>query len=171
MQSVAPVRKSFIDAYPGPMLIIDSTRPNGILDPSEVLFVARQHDYRMSVDEATRLCDPLIMHLMADQVRPHVASVDPIGAEPTLAEPVEQYLLTRTRRHLGAFRRRGCNNPLLRGFELQTWADWWPLFFYRFVDPRSRMGDRLNYADRIKSARAQILPTAWVLYHCPPLSR
>ena len=171
VQSVAPVRKSFLDNYPGPVLIIDSTRPHGILDPSEVLAVANKHDYRMTWGEADRLTSPLIAWVTAKQVRPRVASVDPIGTEPALAGPMEQYLLARTKRHLEAFRRRGCNTPLLRGYELTTWADWWPLFFYRFVRPEARMGDQLNYADRIKTSRAEILPTGWVFLHCPPLTR
>src|SRR5439155_11128272 len=29
VQSIAPVRKSFLDTYPGPMLIIDSSKPYG----------------------------------------------------------------------------------------------------------------------------------------------
>ena len=61
-------------------------------------------------------------------------------------------------------------NPLLRAYQLRDWSDWWPLFFYRFVDPEKRMGENLNYAQRIRTARAEVLDCAWVLYHCPPLT-
>jgi hypothetical protein len=171
VQSVAPLRKSFLDGYAGPVLMIDSTRPHGILDPIEVLAVAGQNDYRMSWAEAERLTSPEVMWVTANHVHSRVAAVDPPVAEPALAAAMEKYLLARTKRHLDAFRRRGCNTPLLRGYELTTWADWWPLFFYRFVQPESRMGERLNYADRIKSSRAEILPTGWVFHYCPPLKR
>ena len=171
VQSVAPVRKDFIDRYPGPVLLIDSTRPYGILDADDVLALAKRHDYAMSRAEASRLAAPLVMKLMYDELRARGANVDPIGDDPALAEQGEAFLRDRLRRDLDAFRRRGCNSPLLRGYDLHTWADWWPLFFYRFVETDARMGDKLNYAERIRSARAQILPTAWVFYHCPPLSR
>ena len=57
---------------------------------------------------------------------------------------------------------------MVRNFELRDWSDWWPLFFYRFVDPQSRMGANLNYAERIREAHAEVLPTSWVIFHCPP---
>jgi hypothetical protein len=170
VQSVAPVRKCFFDTYPGPMLIIDSTRPYGMLQPDEVQAIAAQHDYAMSQAEAVRLAAPMVVTMMYDELRARGTNVDPVGDEPPLAAEAATYLRERVRRQLEAFRRRGCNTPLLRGYELRTWADWWPLFFYRFVGPEARMGNKLNYADRIKSARAEILPTAWVFYHCPPLS-
>jgi hypothetical protein len=152
------------------MLIIDSTRPYGSLQPEEVQAIAARHDYAMSQTEAARLAAPMVMTVMYDELRARGTNVDPVGDEPPLAAVAATYLRERVRRQLDAFRRRGCNTPLLRGYELRTWADWWPLFFYRFVGPEARMGNKLNYADRIKSARAEILPTAWVFYHCPPLS-
>jgi hypothetical protein len=57
----------------------------------------------------------------------------------------------------------------VRGFHLRECSDWWTSFFYRFVNPERRMREQLNYADRIKSARTEVRPTAWAIYFCPPL--
>jgi hypothetical protein len=57
---------------------------------------------------------------------------------------------------------------MLWGYDLQRYSDWWPVFFYRFVDPLSRSGPNLNYADRVRDAHATVMPQQWVVYHCPP---
>ena len=33
---------------------------------------------------------------------------------------------------------------------MRNWAEWWPVFFYRFVHPELRINERANYADRMK---------------------
>ena len=65
----------------------------------------------------------------------------------------------------------GANNPVMRGFDIPNFATWWPIFFYRFVDPLSRSGEHLNYAERIKSAHADVLPSGWVVFDCPATVR
>src|SRR5205823_8985019 len=92
------------------------------------------------------------------------------SSPPPLAEKVALYQREHTAASLAEFRTKGANNPMLRGYALRNWGDWWPLFFYRFVDPEQRMGGNLNYAQRIQSARAEVRPTGWVIYYCPPLT-
>jgi hypothetical protein len=59
-------------------------------------------------------------------------------------------------------------SPLMvRGFVVTTYQQWWPVFFYRFVDPRSRVGDRANYADRFKSADVRLGFGRIAVYHVP----
>ena len=40
-------------------------------------------------------------------------------------------------------------------------TDWWNAFFYRFVDPESRSGDRANYYQRMCSAEMFLEPGAY----------
>jgi hypothetical protein len=42
-------------------------------------------------------------------------------------------------------------------------AEFWPAFFYRFVGAEERRGPGLNYAPRMRSAEARILPCNWVV--------
>jgi hypothetical protein len=56
---------------------------------------------------------------------------------------------------------------MLRGNSVTTRDEWWQVFFYRFVNPDSRRGPNLNYAARLTTARAVVMPP-WVIYYCPP---
>jgi hypothetical protein len=60
-------------------------------------------------------------------------------------------------------------NPMFKGYPLADYR-WWPVFYYRFVNPESRMGPHLNYADRIRNAEARVLPLDWVVIRCPARS-
>jgi 4-amino-4-deoxy-L-arabinose transferase-like glycosyltransferase len=170
VQSIAPVRKSFLDSYPGPMLIIDSSKPYGEVNESLVMAVTEaQSGKPVPRAEARQAVGAAYAAAMRQKVAPLVASVDPPAQpDPPYTPAVVQAMHQQMDDYLARFRRRGTNTPLLRGFALKDWSDWWPLFFYRFVDPVSRMGDKLNYADRIRSSRAEALPSGWVFYHCPP---
>jgi hypothetical protein len=46
-------------------------------------------------------------------------------------------------------------------------ADFWPLFFWRFVAPETRIGSGLNYAERRQSGRATMLDSTWAVIRCP----
>ncbi len=175
VQSVAPVRKAFIDSYPGPILIIDSGFPHLPLPAGDIVRTAREKGQALSWKQADAVAMPMTTRLQRELLRGKVASIDPQPAgDPTLPENVARAVELAQRRRtadaIESFVRLGCNTPLLRNFQLGDWADWWPVFFYRFVDPRSRMGEHLNYAGRIRAARAEVLPNAWVFYHCPSQS-
>jgi hypothetical protein len=67
-------------------------------------------------------------------------------------------------------------NPLIhcpamfRGFEVRDYVRWWPVYFYRFVDPLSRLGPNLNYLDRGRRGKVWVLPVGWRIYCSPPAS-
>jgi MFS family permease len=173
VQSVAPVRKSFFDSYPGPMLIVDSAPPCVPLSVYEVRRVATEQAPTIappSDAELAALAQEVACVVVREKLHGKVASIEP---PPPPLPPYGKKLLELQRkeleRELDEFQSRGANNPMLRGYPLRDWSDWWPLFFYRCVEPRSRMGDNLSYANRLRSATAEVLPSGWVLYHCPPL--
>jgi len=59
---------------------------------------------------------------------------------------------------------------MFRGFTIRTSPNWWQTYQYRFVDPTSRSGEHVNYADRVRSALAVALPRGrCMVYHCPPI--
>ena len=170
VQSVAPVRKRFIDSYPGPILIIDSAVPHEMVSWQELMRIAAAAGHPLTKAEAKQLEGPLSTWLRRQELPDRVASVEPPLSGPSFAQTVADHQRQMTRRSVDDFHRKGANNPLLRAYRLNDWSDWWPLFFYRFVDPEKRMGENLNYAQRIRTARAEVLDCAWVLYHCPPLT-
>jgi hypothetical protein len=170
VQSVAPVRKQFIDQYAGPIVLIDSTEPYELVSWRELKDIAASYGQPISTEEAKRLEGPMSTWLRRQELPGKVASVDPPLVGPAFAPRVAEYQKRVTAKSLDEFYRKGSNNPLLRAYRLDDWSDWWPVFFYRFVDPEKRMHENLNYAERIRTARAEVLDCGWVVYHCPPLA-
>jgi hypothetical protein len=101
-----------------------------------------------------------------------VAEVDP----PLEAEPVPAYL-RRLIDALPGYTEEEFRGPqtslrffpaMFRGFSVRDWTMWWSVYFYRFVDPEARMGERSNYADRIRRGRASVLASGVTVYQSPP---
>ena len=59
--------------------------------------------------------------------------------------------------------------PIFKGFRIRDHQYAWKVFFYRFVDPDSRTGERANFAGRLRGSRAVVLEAAGtVIFHSPP---
>ena len=58
---------------------------------------------------------------------------------------------------------------MFRGYEgeVRNHLDWWPVYFYRFVDPPSRMHANLNYRERVSRGTAWVLPIGWRVFYSP----
>jgi MFS family permease len=170
VQSIAPVRKGFLDRYAGPVLIIDSAYPFEPLLPRKIAEIARRQGESLSNQQAQQLRMPITAQLTRNVLVERGVQVElsePVTLPP-IAQDVGRIQREQNAGQLRKFARDGCNNPMVRSFPLRDWGDWWPVFFYRFVDPAARMGENLNYGQRIKTARAEVLPNAWVFYYCPP---
>jgi hypothetical protein len=175
IQSVAPVRKRFLDSYPGPILLIDTAVPYEPVVWEDIYRLANAWGYPISKAQAKRLEGPLSSYALRKEIpaRTGGAVVAPSSSDdvPPFADRIADYQRRQTARSLQTFKARGANNPMLRCYTLRDWADWWPLFFYRFVAPERRMHERLNYADRLRTATADVRDTSWVLFTCPPLAK
>ena len=169
VQSIAPVRKSFLDSFESGIVIFECVRRYPPLRAPVIQEAAAAAGLRLSVEEADewglRLCVPPVREDLRGEVAEILPPPEPL---PDWAQP----LVERTRREAprriarsgdvrnGAF--------LFRGFELADFSSWWPIYFYRFSDPESRMGERLNYAERVRRGRATILRSSWVVYEASP---
>jgi hypothetical protein len=170
VQSVAPIRKSFLDTYRGPIVLIDSAPPMDPITWERIQTLARARRVKLSDEQAMETAGPLSARSRKLELVGRVASIEP-PLEPAseFADVVLADQRQRTAEDIESWTRGGRNNPLLRNYDVGDWSAWWPLFFYRFVDPEMRMGGKLNYADRIRSARAEVLDNSWVIFHCPRL--
>jgi hypothetical protein len=169
--SVAPVRKSFLDQYPGDVFLLELPRFE-LLDAHDVRSAGRSQKLdlsRFSDADLERLVEgrgvrqELAARGVAN-VLPPVEELPPelVACMPALAE--RQREKTRQR---GELRKRLEAHPVFNGYSLPDHASWWPVFFYRFIGPEARSGPRLNYAERIRGADARLLPLEWTLYRCP----
>jgi hypothetical protein len=166
IQSVAPVRQSFLNEYGGDVIVIDSA-PRRVPVPRKTIAAAAAELGRPITDGEARAWErALETRIVREDLSTRVARVQP--ALETLpdfaAEAVRRTRATEPKRHGDG---RWQNPAIFRGFECDHKADFWPIFFYRFVDPAARSGSNLNYAGRVRGATAVVLPEGWVVYHSP----
>jgi hypothetical protein len=57
---------------------------------------------------------------------------------------------------------------MTRGFDVATSSDWGDVFFYRFVDPYSRVGPNRNYAARLRGAKGFVLAQSGTVIYLSP---
>jgi len=173
VQSLAPIRKTFLDRYPGEVVYIEQEFDWEFLAPtaSEVKIVAAESGYQVSDAEASTLALALRTRLARERTGPRVAAVLP-ELEPLA--PIAEAVMTKTRARARTLARLTQEEwtpekyPFTRGFAIRTGAQLWETFFYRLVDPRSRSGSRLNAADRLRRGCAYFLPSAnRVLFYSP----
>jgi hypothetical protein len=84
-------------------------------------------------------------------------------------EPLTRIESTVLERYKEETRRAGdqmaMNYPTLRGFKPSLMlSSQWLAAFYRFVDPERRIGEDLNYRDRIRSATGIVLPGGSIIF-------
>jgi hypothetical protein len=168
VQNIAPVRKSFIDSYPGDLMILEAGPRYEKLDPDEVRRAATAQGIGLSESEAKTLSLLLPSQLVRQELRGRVARVTP--APETLPAYMQAIFLAQKQKTVLALTKvvEHDGNPMFKGFPLNDFNDWWQIFFYRFVGPDRRRGANLNYAGRIRFSHAHVLPLEWILYHCPP---
>lgn len=177
IQSLAPVRKSFLDQYPGEVLYIEQQLEWEFASPTHeiVRLVAEQMGQSLNGDEVRALVSQLRSRFARERTRPLVEEVEP-PLEPL--SPLASALMERAREQAAALAEREESSyasralPFARGFRIRTGADLWETFFYRLVDPKARSGSRLNAAARLRHGRAYFVPSAnRVLFYSPaPIS-
>ncbi len=167
VQDVAPIRKSFFDNYEGELLILEAGPRYEPLSWREIQRVAGEAGHPLSDDEARRWEPVLATFLEQKDLRRRVAEVTPApGQLPAFADALLLYQRRKTANVLASkLERQG--NPAFNAYRLADYRSWWPVFYYRFVNPEARMGPNLNYADRVREAHAIVLPLGWVVYCCP----
>ncbi len=175
-QSVAPVRKCFLDGFPGRVVIVDKLTvqvgANDPAAPAKVLAAAEAAGVELSASEAGRLSGDLASYDFRRAVQSRVGAVWPPPADPpAFALGLLERQREENRRDFEAARKFAASVPITRGFQVQTANDIGCIFFYRFVDPHSRCGPNLNYAERLKNARATVIGGGWVLYDSPAKER
>jgi hypothetical protein len=169
VQSVAPVRKEFLDSYPKDIVFFDCTLNLVPLVSDSIHEEARKDGLELTEEQAAEWAKILMLRGPADFVRPTVRYVTiPADPLPAFARRVLKEQVNRTHVHLREIDDFVAANPaVFRGYRMDTYADWWGIFYYRFVDPDSRRGTHANYADRLKTASAHVLQTSWIVYLSP----
>ena len=162
VQSIAPVRKAFLDTYPGDIIFLEAGKPYIELPASEVRTIARQRGVELSPEEARQTSFRIQRYGARQYLQDHVADIWP---PPEPAQQIDHALLAQYKEQTRLIgEERAVEFLLLRGFPppLALTEKWLPVF-YRYVDPEKRLGDRLNYRDRIRGATGIVLPNGSII--------
>jgi hypothetical protein len=172
IQDILPVRKSFLDSYPGEIVFIDAepTFETDALKPNHIQAVARKEDIPMS-RRAAREWSVLLdtrryRERMTKLIRPNASSA--LEALPAFA----QELLAAHERQVETHFVQFDYELIARGFPIRCWSDWVAVCKFRFMHLAEHVGTRVNYADRLRGAKAKLLaapePVAIYYSYCHP---
>jgi hypothetical protein len=173
VQNVAPIRRSFLDNHPGRILILE-TLPRAQAVPAQMVRSAAADVGEELPSEKVEQWQQLLSTapLREDLARRGAEPYPPLAPLPQhfneLAADVRERAALAARRPKAGV---SANPAMFRGYEVSSWEDFWPNFFYRFVGPSGRAGANLNYAARIQGSRAVVLRSSWVVFDCPPLGK
>lgn len=169
VQSIAPVRRSFLEQYPGELLILEPTPRLPHPRWTRVRELAGEQGVTLADEDQDRWLARLQLAMIRTELVPLVRDCRPDpGPQPAWFAPVVAALVREAAEPgPGHFDFAADNAALFAGTEPMPIDDFWPRFFYRFVDPDSRSGPNLNYAGRMREATAEILPSSWVVLRCP----
>lgn len=168
IQSIAPIRKSFLDSYQGDILILELLE---FLWPAtnDISAAAKKVGKVLLPGEDELLAYNLAAHLFCDDDPRRVTLLHPSpGPIPYYLESVLAKARAVRKKYRNLKARSRAKYLIGSGFTLSTYAEWWQTFFYRFVNPEQRSGQLVNYDERIRNAQAILISNGeCVVYHSP----
>ncbi len=164
VQSIAPVRKSFLDSYPGDIVFIDTaiSVDTEVLVPERIRQEALRNGQSLSPEDNERWT---LLLRTRDYRAAMLKTVEPCPSTELEHLPpfAEKLLIEQGKQLAPAFANSGLD-LMTRGFDIHTWSDWRAVLMYRFVDPSAHRGALANYAQRLRGAEAMILSSDSALY-------
>lgn len=169
IQTIAPVRKSFLDTYPGEVVVLETV--NRLPSPpwSWVQESARGAGVELDQDAAQEWVPVLHSRMIRAELTPLVREVEPVlDPQPAwVGDAVADLVAKMSRSGHGRIDFAHDNPAMFRDAPPMTMAEFWPAFFYRFVNPELRSGANANCAERMRAGRAFLMPSSWVVVRCP----
>jgi hypothetical protein len=171
VQSIAPIRRTFLNSYPGPIVFFerDDFAPRSH-DPASldgVIAAARRAGYRVSRDEAREISWQVAWARPRLRLQGRVSAIEPAAMPlPPFAAALERMQSAAVNAREAQWEAYHRDHPLFRGIPIRTAHDVWTVHFYRFVDPASRR-QNLPYAERLMKSTASLLRADWIVYRSP----
>ncbi len=163
-QSIAPVRKSFLDTYRGDIIFAERVTfvpRTSIPMPARLKRTEASAGRPQEEEEAQLRCDLLRTLEYRRRVNEDILGVSGVSDTFSPVEVRDAVLAGQE-----ADKPFDVLIPLFRGYRVENWHEWRTVFFYRFADPASRGGKQTNYAERLRGSKADLLTDAgWAIYH------
>jgi MFS family permease len=174
VQAISPVRKSFLDHYDRDILVLEGEPLYEPPRPERVQAAAKAAGLAPLPKEKTWDLSWAVMYKsVVDRTAAEVPDTHPRPQEITLPDylrPVAAESESHTARWMADQVAPVQKFPaMFRGYEreVRNHLDWWPVYFYRFVNPPSRMHANLNYHERVSRGTAWVLPIGWRVFYSP----
>jgi hypothetical protein len=171
VQSIAPVRREWLDGFANDLIILESSSYNPIM-PAQVQETARRQGLALSEAEAVIRGREAVIFATVRDLAASGVSVAPPRRPPDALDDVLTELVGPSTRETVRESLEG--TPLGRSATPANWHDFRTAFFYWFSNPARRTGPELNYRACRAEARATVLPNGSTLFDCritrePPL--
>ncbi len=167
VQSVAPIRKSFFDTYPNDIVIFETIGRNGpMIDHDAAIELGAQHYAPVHEQNVQLWIDGMDIWNTVETLQSRIATVNP--SRITNPNLIDALMLAQRAETQEGLREHQREIPMLQGDTMDSWADWWTRFFYRFVEIDEHTGPNLNFGDRMRDGTATVLPNSWVVYESTP---
>jgi hypothetical protein len=175
VQSIVPVRKGYLDGYPGDIIFFSSKGfwRTGPLRPDRLLNAARTAGYELSLRQALDVsCELSTLDFRSKQAGNAARVIPPVAPVPRFAEGLWKEQQEQTPDWVrNSWRWYPAQFPLFRNVELRDNSEWWLHYNYALVGPDERR-IHPNYENRIRSATLTVLPCSdLVVYYSPGLQR
>ncbi|MCA9260682.1 MAG: hypothetical protein KDA61_15825, partial [Planctomycetales bacterium] len=167
VQSVAPVRASYLQEYAGPIVLLEHYMDYATPSDEEFERRARDAGFDPLPEDIDAWRSQLQAALHANAWQARVASVE---LKQVLPAFVQQIFDETRRRAPASHSPKWVENEcpvMLRGFCVRTYHDLWVTYFYRFVDPESRL-HFANLASRLPNSTMEIVAGGVAMFRIPP---
>ncbi|MEZ5417369.1 MAG: glycosyltransferase family 39 protein [Vicinamibacterales bacterium] len=164
VQSIAPVRREWLESFPGDLVILEGGRYSMSLTAESVRHTAQ--GLGQALDHDTALARARFAPMAAAYLDLEAAGVT-VQPLPRAIDALDRALVDQIRTATRA-RIRGMLSgmPLGHDFSMSHWQDFRDGFFYWFVNPPARTGEHLNYRSCRDRAVAAVLPGGLAVLDC-----
>jgi len=160
VQSIAPVRRTWLDRFPDDLVILEGPRYSRRLTSRQVEDAATRLGLALSpADTERRLREAVVLATHFD-VQASGVAVTALARQP---DALDHALVDVVRQSTRIAVQASLLDPEPT---LSTWQDFRDQFFYRFSDPAARIGDGRNYRACRSRALATVLPNGVTVLDC-----
>lgn len=165
VQSIAPVRSSFLDGYSGTIVFLEKQMTPPIFPSDDIRDAVAPAGSHLDDTHVETIQDALWKHVVGHKLRARGLATTQPPPLPTVAESLwEEYAAYC--REAESFQRDFLKKaPIFRDVLVEQNEDLWDAFFVRFVDYQSRVGEHRNIHNRLKHSEVTYIPEALTVFY------
>jgi len=168
VQSVAPVRRSFFESYPDPVVFIELQLDGIFPEKERVVALAESRGWPPTEEVLLKLSLPVWSGIITEQLAKRGIATEKLATQDAMFDNLIRETIPRFEKQRLEWIADMRANPLFRAVPAGTVNDLWLGFFYRFVDPENRIGPNLNILPRLRTANIELVPLAKAVIFTSP---